>query len=641
MQYVMLSDKFGGLNEYLNPDKIGPANAQEMVGVDVSTGALTAAFESGLSPTAQSFISKTIFSFNNTSQLYSGRYSIAIFGGLIYRSHRGFNWPQSYLPRAIQYSSDGTVWDVLTMAAPAKPTLAVTGSGGSISPGSYTYVLTFVNDLGYESGPSPSESATVTATNSRITVTLPTVMTTGTLQSGSNTVTSVANGDIIRVGMRLVSKVNEIPPDTYVTFGPGVGSTTFEMSNPAGPAAGSGKEISDAQIKKINIYRRGGGTTEYLLVATVNFGTSSFSDTLANTALGVKLLTEANRQLPFSVKNVTINPSGTLFCDDMSQIIYFSLSNIAGANPGLYNPEQTIKSPGRIMASIYALDRFFFFTDERNFSVFLDNALDGFPVLKFIENSEPCDISNFVYPVEMNSSVFWNTSNGIMRTDGNSINSFTKYTFSKEQNRAFKECYGGFSVNDTLYFYSKEKTDLPFTTTPSYRWIYKYTEQNGWSRVFKIPRPATPAPNTYVGDGGLGFLSGTSGATCSYGPDPEVPGDTTIVLKFIESGLTRPGPGTYWTGEWVGDKHSSLKKFRKISALFTGSIEIEVYVDGNALPNKLSEDNGAATKRISWWLPPEIKGRAISLKVELKTGAFPPAVEELGVWVGEQRREMP
>ena len=36
MEYVMLSDRFGGLNTYLNPDKLGPGGAQEMFGCDVT-----------------------------------------------------------------------------------------------------------------------------------------------------------------------------------------------------------------------------------------------------------------------------------------------------------------------------------------------------------------------------------------------------------------------------------------------------------------------------------------------------------------------------------------------------------------------------------------------------------------------------
>jgi hypothetical protein len=630
MQYVMLSDRFGGLNTYLNPDKVGPTGAQEMFGADVSTGALTNSFTSQFASPDPSFLPKTLLTFKGVTKLYAERYATAQYGGVLYRSHRGWEWYQAGLPNGIQYSTNGNTWDILTIPQPpsAAGAATVTGSGGSIAIGTYEYVFTFKNALGYESAPSGPATAAVTANNSKVTLNLPPRVTTGATTINQTAVLSVADIGKIRVGMRLAAS-GGIPANAYVTEVNNI-TNAFLMSLPATSTATS--NIIDAQITTINIYRKGGGITEYLFVDSRPMGTATYEDTKANTSLGSLLTTQGCDQLPPNVKNLTINPSGTLMCVDSSEnILFFSLSNVANANPGLYRPEQSIKSPDIVMASIYALDRFTFFTDNRNFSIFLDNALDGLPALKFIEDSEPCRLSNFVYPVEYNSRIFWNTSNGIMTTDGSSISLFTRYTFKKEENQAFINCYGSVSYNDAVYFYLPDP--LTGTATSSIRWIYKFTEEHGWSKVFGIPIPAAGA------DGSIGFFD-QEGVACGYGPDSTIPGDTANKLRYAENSRLRGNNGVYWTGEWTGDKHSALKKFRKISALFSGPIEIEIYIDGVALPNKVSADNGTATKRISWWLPAATKGRAISLKVTLGLTTTA-VVEELGIWVGEQRREMP
>jgi hypothetical protein len=627
MQYVMLSDRFGGLNTYLSPDKVGPGGAQEMVGVDVSSGALTGVF--GATKLDVPKTAKTITEFFGSAKYYGERYQVASFGGILYRS------PRNVFPvYGAQYSSDGDTWDILTMLIPPSPTATDSGvSGGSnVAAGSYDYVITYQNSLGYESGPSPLVSVTVASNGSKVTIgSIPTSFATGTTAVGSTAITSVTPSPVgITTGTRLDS-FGGIALDAYVVSKT---SNTITMSEPAGSGAGAGTKIADAQIKKVNIYRRGGGTTQYLFAGSVNYGTTSFEDKKSNTELGSLLATEGFQPLPFGARNITISPSGTvMLVIPNNNIAYFSLVNTAGANPGLYNPQQTIKAPDEVLGSIYALDRFFFFTRTRNFSIFLDNALSGIPVLKFIEDSEPCRNSFYLYAAEHNSRVFWNTSNGIVSTDGNSIIPETKYVFSRKENEAFLICFGAISLNDTLYFYLPSEIDQSGNIL-SNRWIYKFERNYGWSKIIEIQKSATSTPTSYSEDGAIGYNGFV--LTASYALSP-----TDSKLHLLESSPVRQSTGVYWTGEWTGDKHSSLKKFRKISALFTGSIEIEVYIDGVALPNKLSNDNQNKTTRFSWWLPPETKGRAISLKVELKNTANPAAVEELGVWVGEQRREMP
>jgi hypothetical protein len=689
MQYVMLSDRFGGLNTYLNPDKVGPGGAQEVVGVDVSTGALEGLFVSQAEPTP-SFLAKTILTFKGANKSYNKRYTYSEFGGYLYRSPKGYS--TTTLDgglSGIQYSSDGDTWNSLSMYTPIFVTMPspralvwrgawnsatayvvndvveylgssylsiqngtnrqpntqtaywtltsligadnITGSpAGRMSVGTYEYVITYKNALGHESGPSFPLEAVLTGTDNAVYLDVSSnAFWTATVSNTNNNVFTIGAqaAALLRVGMR-------------VNAGPGlpkviqsISGTTVTLETNTGASPGASIVVSDAQIVWTVIYRRQiGVTTEFLFVGETTG--SIYLDVQSNAELGRALTTSGCAQIPAGSRNLAINPFGTLFANVNDSVFYFSLVvGVAGAGAGLYRPTQSFSTSGTIMASIYALDRFMFFTINRNFSVFLDDAISGIPVLKFIENSEPCQLSNYVYPIEYGGQVLWNTSNGILSTDGNSITSITKLVFKKQENELFKDCFGSISFNDVAYFLLP---DISADTGGNNRALYKLTKENGWAKVFIIKNLSGST------EGSLGFwqavVSGTPGnAMCSYAAQSS---GGAINLVSVESSNTRQSAGDYWTGEWVGEKHSALKKFRKISALFRGSIEIEIYIDGNALPNKLSGNNGSATKRVSWWLPPAIKGRAISLKITRTTSAYS-VVEELGVWVGEQRREMP
>ena len=531
------------------------------------------------------------------------------------------------------------------MPPPRVPTLTSVTGAGSVAAGQYRYVITFTNLAGHESPPSPILSVTVSSGSSTVNLGIPTFVSSANFVSGSNQFTvndTISSKDFLRVGMKLKAST-QIPAGTYIesiASGSGGAITMSADALADGTAAG----FSDDQIDKINIYRLDVNvTTKFLFVNSVNYGTSSFADSSATTSLGAEIKTSDCAQIPDRISNLSINQSGTLVVTSDRDIIYFSLANALGSNPGLYKPAQTIKSPTLVSATIYALDRFFFFTPDRNFSMFLDNALDGIPVLKYIENSEPCSSSDFVYPVEYNSRVYWNTSNGILSTNGESIQSETKYVFTLQENRAFRNCYGAVSVNDALYFYLPGPDLVPgLISTPGLtkRFIYRYTQEFGWSKIAETP----PITNSSIDENGTIHQSLT-GIAFTRNYDPAKFDAYELVdagyATFVDSRIDiRRTTGVYWTGEWTGEKHSALKKFRKISALFTGAIEIEVYVDGVALPSKLTANNGTAPKRISWWLPSGTKGRAISLRVERLAAAYS-IIEELGVWVGEQRGEMP
>jgi hypothetical protein len=160
------------VNTKLPAWKLGPNEWQALENVVVRNGTLTpladfgTAVTTGLTP-ATTY--KAIYKLNATW-----------FGSTTRRWWN--NWQDAYLIWADEAGgasqiSNGTTTTALGPARPATAPSAATSGAGVIS-GSITYVVTYVDGLGQESGPSPV-SGTVTATNN--TIALTSIPTSGTL----------------------------------------------------------------------------------------------------------------------------------------------------------------------------------------------------------------------------------------------------------------------------------------------------------------------------------------------------------------------------------------------------------------------------------------------------------------------------
>lgn len=631
MEYVLLASDFGNLNTYMSSRKVGPTASVESVGVDVSAGSLQnriadskPTLTNGVWTANDTYVpadSNTIVPWLTGALGMTGRYAVALFGGRIYRSHKGLGAFPSDL-RGIQYTSDiggGATptlptWDFFGLFQPGEPAFAVastgTGSGTKLNAGTYTYYCTFYNAMGQESSPA---SATVTlSTANYVSVTLPKAYTKCTTTGGGTSLTNVASISRLRLGMRLTG--TNIPANTYVTAIDTVNSTATLSQAVTGSGTANDVLIWDAQVVGTRVYRLGDGITVPLLVQQTALGTASFTDNVANKNLGAAITTQGTADIANNLTDVCISPSGVLVCTkDYADIVYMSV-----VTPSIYDPAKVIKAPAQPLTTIYALNRFICPTTRGAFTVTIDDAILGLPIVQTIDDTEPTGVSYLTYAVDIGGAVWWNTTKGIVQTDGNTIETVTRYTLAKEDVALFQECYGAEFFNNEYVALLKDKNGVS---------LYRYSRANGWTVVTNNILTSGAAAKA------LGFHVNNSCLIYTGNA-----GDSPAAVRRLDYGYTRATGGKYKTGEWLGEKMSALKKFRKVSLLYNGSVSVEVYVDGFLVGQALTGVNDTMTRR-SWWLPAGTKGRTLALRITLNTAET--AVQEMGVWVGEQRGAMP
>lgn len=621
MEYTLFTNKFGGLNTYLDPEEVGPDGAVEAVAVDITRGPLQGRLDdedyvNALVPAS----SKTIVPYSSGALGMEERYAVSIWGSRIYRSHKGFGpWAPTDIS-CIQYTNTvepGTIvapqWDCLGLSKPANaPTAGAATSGGS--PGlpvdTYTYVVTFYNALGHESVPSDASSAiTTTATNNRIPLSnIPiyyaNITTDGTVNA---TVTSNVIANHIRVGMRIVGQY--IPSDTYVVS---ISGTNVVLSNAATGTGTAG--FRDAQLVGRRIYRRSAQSQTYQRIAEIaDVSTTTLSDGGLTATSAID--TASSSAIPSFVRDIAISPGGVMtFVQFDGNIAYLNIGSTA-----LYRPDRVIRPPDSPMTSIYALGRFIFPCKRGAFALSIEDVT-GIPIVSMIDADEVCEASFNVYALDTGSQVWWNTSKGIMSTDGLSIKPVTRYTHSFNRNKAMRNCYGMLYFNSDIYIY----TDLLEDRTKAV--IYIFNQNAGWSDAEII---STASPGRF---GGIG--SELYGGNIIYTLDTAV---APYAAKF-SSTLGRVPFFTYKTGEWVGEKISQLKKFRKVAFVYFGVATFEVFVNGLSVLSGSLPPKAVETGRESFWLPSGTKGRSISVKIN---GNDTTVIDEISIWVGEQRGAMP
>lgn len=621
MQYTVLSDSFGGLNTYMDPDKVGPNAATVSNGVDISSGILRnrladqlPTLSSGIWNTTDTYVpadSKTIVPWKSGALGMSERYAAVRWGDQIYRSHKGVGSYPSYL-NGIQYTKNTTTppeWNFLGIMSPGTPTFSVASTTGTTVPaGTYTYYCTFSDSTNtYESAPA---IATVTLSSTgAVTVTLPQAYTTCNTSNGSATITNIADVSKIRPGMRING--TGIPTSTVVSVN--TSASTAVLSNTC-TANGTAVQIIDPQVSRVRTYRSSDVSPTPRLTDSRALGTASFTDSKKDSQLTDVLPTADNADMPVNLRDVTISPSGIVMCaGDNSTVVWFSLRS-----KGLYNPAQVIPVSDPPLAIIYALDRFICPTIRGAFTVTIDDAFVGIPVVQVIDDNEPCENSAEVYMTDIGGTVWWNTSKGIVQTDGNTIETVTKYTFANTTTSYFSDCFGAAFWNDDYYSILRTGSNTAA--------LYKYSRQNGWSVVNPSMSYSTGAIGFHVSSAKLIYTG------CTL--------DSPVAVRKLYGLTTKNANGVYATGNWTGEKTMSLKKFRKVSLLHSGTITIQPYIDNVATAYTFTANSSTQSfNRSSFWLPSGTKGRKMSFQFTLVDANS--EVEEIGLWVGEQREPSP
>jgi len=637
MQYTLFTNKFGGYNTYLDPVQVGPQGSVNSLRTDVTQGPLKPRLGNTVLNSATDALlipgeSKTVVPFSNRAVGMLERLSTATWGQRIYRAHKGLRpWADSDI-NCIQYTTNTEpesltaepTWDCLGMAPPpAKPTVAL-ASTGSLAIDTYKYRVTFYNALGQESPPSPeSDPITTTAGNQKIDLSNLPLFYSSIITSNNDKdafVSDFTYNKYLRVGMRIVGP--KITNGTVVVSATQSGPTRAVRLS--ADATGTGTDsFRDSQIIGRRIYRYSERSATYQLVHQIpNMTDTTWSDS-GTTDAGRTLDTLASSEIPAFCRDVSINPGGIItFVLPDGNIAYFNLGGTT-----LYRSDRAVFPPDSPLTSTYALGRFIFPSKRGAFSVSIEDVT-GIPIVSMIDADEASEGSPNVYCVDTGGEVWWNTSKGIMGTDGLSIKPITRYTHSLERNKAMKDAFGALNFNGEILFYTRR--NLQFNDGV----IYIFNPKSGWSEGEVLLK------NNLNDNGTLGAHLGNGFSVYTPGP-----GDGVQYAYSIASEATRVSSATYRTGEWAGERESQLKKFRKVSLLYKqlsssgANPRVFVYIDGKSTPViQVAIPNAAEKTRYSFWLPPETKGRTISFFISM---AATTEIDEIGVWVGEQRKPMP
>ena len=627
MQYTLFTSQFGNFNDYLDEAAVGPSGSTASIGIDATRGklegrtsdvAMTDATDLVLIPPT----SKTIIPFSNRAIGMDERLAVVSWGGRLYRSHKGFSPFANTDIDCVQYTTDlepGTIttqpqWDCLGLFTPNTTPGYSVASGGSLPIDSYKYAVTFYNALGHESAPTEGVAAVSTTSGNQtinltgISIKYGDITTNGTT---SATTTSTA----LRRGMRISGQY--IAANTYITSVDYTVSPFVVTLSQAATGSGVGSFI-DAQIIGRKVYRYSSSSETFQLVQQI---TDLVTTTLADNGLTATtaLNTQTNAPIPRFSRDIAVSPGGvmTLVQND-GDIAYFSL-----ASAGLYDASKVIKPPFSPMASIYGLGRFIFPCTRGAFAVSIEDVT-GIPIISMIDADEISAVSYNVYCVDIGNQIWWNTNKGIMATDGLSITPITRFQFSSDRNIALYKCYGALYFNGDVYIYANKD---PYGQEAT---IYVFNKNTGWSEAEVIT--ATSGAEGRFGT--IGSYLGSLYSSILYTRDPLAPSADTWIFQGSN---TKKAFWTYKTGQWVGEKISQLKKFRKTAFTHTGSFIFTIKIDGTSVLVRFVT-GGASTQRSSFWLPPESKGRAISVEI---TGYTDAAIEEISLWVGEQRGPMP
>jgi hypothetical protein len=99
----------------------------------------------------------------------------------------------------------------------------------------------------------------------------------------------------------------------------------------------------------------------------------------------------------------------------------------------------------------------------------------------------------------------------------------------------------------------------------------------------------------------------------------------TANVKQWEAGATLAG--YYVTGDWIDKQYSLLKHWTIVAVDHTGTIAVDVIIDGTTVVTGQVCTQGTDVKRSRFRLPPGRKGRAIRFKVSWSAGAAVRVVE--------------
>jgi len=629
VQYNLITDKFGGVNYLAKPSIIGPGGAQSLLNVDTSTGTLKNAIAD--ESITGSTVADAMHDFNGIAIESTTPDVFMEHGGRVYRMFRkyvdasvGANVQVATYSRA-----NSGLWDVAGIAAPPVAMVAADSGAGAGGPnGAYLYYVTFTNDDGDESPPSPA-SISLTVVDNTITLSaIPIGYGTGDLNT-STSITNVTNVSSFRRGMRIQSPTAGIPANAYIT---NINGTTITISA-AATATTAGVILQDAQVTGRKVYRQGGTVAYALLqqtIADITSTTGVAADTTADSDLGDEITTSGFDVWPRGIYGGAVSPDGVMMglrsSNPFGSATPYKMYYSDPGRPWLVKSTSYIPLSDLGACLAFTRDRFILLT-VATLNVVLGSTVDD---LEIIDTGLPAPCGSplnsafgYPFPVEMPNGTWFTCKSGVMLYDGNTLTNISLdwLTVTQRENihtYALAAC----RLGDKFVLLSS--ADTPASTHVRYLYVYD-PGVPGW----RVHGPYT----TTSYHAAMAFFPSLNRVRMSVGSGTHLifnAGETT-------SGSVGTG-GTYRTGEWTGKNIAALKKFRKLAILHDGAVSVQPYIDGVTSGSAVTLTR-TTPGRSSFWLPSGAKGRTLSLAFTLTNAAA--EVYEVTALVGEEREALP
>lgn len=620
MEYTLLTNQFGGMNYRKDPAVLGPSLAQDAHRVDLSAGVLQRGTAESIAVSSEVITSSGVF---GTTQVkgtndsasaeydFGNPYTYHAFGDRVIRIPR-YAIVTGWVPQ-FSTSAASPVWQALGIKKPVAGSFAMASGGAGSLTGAYRAVVVFYNSFGDESPPTASVSFTAAANDIDYSA-IPIGYGQGDINS-STSITNVDNPSFFRVGMRITTPGGGIPAGTYITA---ISGSTITISQ-AATATTANVELQDAQVTGRRIYRTtAGGTTYYRAVDIANVtAATSTGDNMTDATLEVQsiLSTDTDDDVLPAVYGGTISPDGVLMACQSGGVVWFTKEDGSFLTKGDYSFDMTVAAS----QVVFALNRFVILT-YANLCFVLGTAADNYDLIE-TGLVAPVDNGATYYgganPVVMPDGSLWFTSrNGVMRYDGNAVDLVTGDVFTDAQNASI-----GKNTLAALMHRGRYVILTSLDGRTSYQAIQYDPLLPGWSMV-------------RYNDTGAASTGALWSDTSTSPPDLYIYKNTSRIRVTTAVALST---GLYWTGEWSGERRSSLKKFRRVALMHNGTVTVQPYVDGTVAGSAQALVRSTLGRSV-FWLPSETKGRTCSVKVTLDTNS---EVHEIGVWVGEERGPMP
>jgi hypothetical protein len=577
MSLLTLSNRFGALNNRAEPHIIGPNAAQALSNVVLDSLGIVPQKDVGSTVATGSGTARSLYKFSGQYIISTEARQYVEYGGQLIYCVDG---------QAPKRSADGITFYNLGLKPPQIAPTAAVGAAGVLT-GSYSYYVTFTGTLGGESGYSPAGSVTLTADQADLTA-IPTHLGTGSITTGSPTVTGVTNIGAYQVGMNVIGQDSAAASAPAAGVGIPAGTTIISINTGASTitlsanatATTAGIRITDPQYIARKIYRAGGGQVGTNLIATLsNMTTLTYTDNTADQDVGAQG-TVSDYDVPPLLSCIATTPENRLVGASGSTVYYAEASL-----PSAWKATSSVSMTDTVVGLAHHSGNLLVLTTTAP-SLILGTSPTTYRVIN-LPSQQGCLGRDTIADMG-DAGVFWLSPDGLCAFSGGAVDVISKGALSD----AFM-------------------AGVAATNAKAARYNERY--------ILFVQSGASFASGGYLewdsrtlGNWKTGSV--TANAAAYSRTDDLLYVAQTAAVKAWEGGAAGSTTCSYQTGDWIDKAFSTLKHWRGAAVDHNGTVSATVYVDGVQV-GSVQTLVRTTLGRSFWRLPAGSRGRRISIKV--------------------------